>query len=146
MKVILLKEVKSLGQVGETKEVADGYARNFLFPQKLAEVASLENINKLEKRQAQKVQEAKKGLEGSENLADKLQGVVIELTEKVNEDGKLYASITPAKIVKKLKEQGFNINKKQIALPEPIKDVGEHSVVINLDHGLEVEIAVIINE
>jgi large subunit ribosomal protein L9 len=146
MKVILLKSIKSLGQAGEVKNVANGYAHNFLFPQKLAEMANSENIGASKQLKQKKEKEAIKGLEEVEELVGKIDGQTIEFKEKTNEEGKLYAAITTSKIVKKLKEKGFNINKKQIAMPEPIKEMGEHSVKINLDHELEAEIAVIISE
>ena len=82
----------------------------------------------------------------TEKIAEQLNGQAIEIISKVNEDGKLYAAITPAMIIKVLKEKGFDIKKDQIILPEPIKEVGEYPIVITLDHGLEAEITLTVSE
>lgn len=144
MKVILLKDIDNVGEAGEIKEVADGYSRNFLLPRRLAEIANKQNIKKWEKKQEQKAKTAEQDLLATEKMAEKLEGVTVDLEVKVNESGKLYAAVTTSLIAKKLKEKDFEIKKDQIALLEPIKEVGEYPVTINLDHGLEAEIVVIV--
>ena len=144
MKIILLEDVEKVGEAGDIKEVSDGYARNFLFPQKLAELATAENIQKIEAEKIRQAKVAEQDLIFTEKIADQLNGTEIELAAKVNEAGKLYASINEAVLIKELKNRGFNIKKGQIVLPEPIKEAGEHQLLINLDHGLEAEITVIV--
>lgn len=142
MKVILLKNIKGLGNGGEIKDVADGYARNFLMPQGLAEPATPEKSQKLKVEKIKQEKEVEASLFATEKLAEKLQGQIVEIPGKVNESGTLYAAITPAKIAGKLKELGFEVAKDQIILPEPIKELGEHLVTLNLEHGLEAEITI----
>ncbi|HLD28140.1 MAG TPA: 50S ribosomal protein L9 [Patescibacteria group bacterium] len=146
MKVILLKDVEGIGDTGEIKEVADGHARNFLLPGGLAELATPENISKVKEKKEELARIAEQDLILTEKIAEQLNGQAIEIISKVNEDGKLYAAITPAMIIKVLKEKGFDIKKDQIILPEPIKEVGEYPIVITLDHGLEAEITLTVSE
>lgn len=146
MKVILLKKIKGVGDIGDIKEVSDGYAVNFLIPQKNAENASAENISKLKKHKEEAIKKAEQDLSLAQQNVKKLQGVVLELKGKSSGDGKLYSSIGAGIIADKLKEKGVLIDKKQINLVKPIKEFGEHSVFVVLNHGLEAEITVIVNE
>ncbi len=146
MKVILLKAVKGLGEAGDSKNVADGYARNLLFPQKLAEPATADNIAKWEAEKEKSVKLAEHDLALTEKIASQLEGMALEIQGKVNEEGRFYAAITPAAIIKKLKDKGFEIKKEQIVLPEPIKEAGEYQVLIHLSHGLEANLAIIATE
>ncbi|MBT4277504.1 50S ribosomal protein L9 [Candidatus Falkowbacteria bacterium] len=141
MKVILLKDVKKLGDKGDVKDVSDGYARNFLFPNKLAEVATEKAILKIKKEREREVLTQEKDLDKTEKLAGKLDGQEIIIKAKTNESGKLYASIGPKEISGKLKK--YKINKSQVQT-EPIKETGEYDVTINLSHGLESRIRVIV--
>lgn len=146
MKVILLKKVKGLGNPGDIKDVSDGYAVNFLFPQKLAVAGTDKNIAELKNKKEQIAKQVETGLAQAEKMASALGGTVVEISGKSNEEGKLYASITPTAIAKKLQEKGFEIKPIQINLAVPIKEVGEHSVLVLFDHGLEAEITVIVGE
>lgn len=146
MKVILLKKVRGLGNPGDVKDVSDGYAVNFLLPQKLAVTGTDKNIAELKNKKEQLAKQAETGLAQAEKTADALGGVVIEISGKSNEEGKLYAAVTPTAIAKKLQEKGFEVKPIQINSAAPIKEVGEHSVSISFDHGLEAEITVIVNE
>lgn len=143
MKVILLKEVQKLGREGEIKEVAAGYAQNFLIPRGLAEEATpaavAEAQSKMEKRAAQ----AEEDLVKAEGLVQQLEGQTIEIAAKASEEGTLYATLPVTKIVSALKDQGFEVKKSQLAGVE-IKEAGEHEVTINLDHGLEARITVVV--
>ncbi len=146
MKVLLLKDIKDVGNLGEIKEVADGYARNFLFPQGLAEVATEQNIQRMKQERERQEKLAESDLIQTGKLADKLNGAVLAIRGKVNAQGKFYAAISAAKIAGKLKEKGFDIRPDQIFLPEPIKEIGEYNIIINLNHGLEGEITVMATE
>lgn len=146
MKVILLKRVKTIGDIGDIKEVSDGYAINFLIPQKLVEPATVENMSKLKSIKNQSLKKADEDLILTQKIANQLSGLVIEISSKSSSDGKLYSAISVGMIAEKLKEKGIMIDKKQINLMKPIKELGEHSVFIILNHGLEPEITVIVNE
>lgn len=143
MKLIILKDIKGLAKRGEIKEVSDGYARNFLLPKNLAEIATAENIAKLQESRQQQVKMAKKDLLATEKLASRLEGRAIEIQGKANLEGRFYAAINASAIARKLKEQGFDVKKDQIKLIEQIKEPGEYPVSVNLDHGLEAEVTVL---
>lgn len=145
MKVILLKDIPKLGKAFDVKEVAAGYARNFLFPEGLAELANESALKQLEERRAAaaKLAEAELGL--AQELAAQLDGQEIEISAKAGEAGKLYGSITPVKIASALKTRGFNVQKNQIKLGEPIKTEGEHEVTLEFEHGLEAKIKLIVS-
>lgn len=143
MKIILLENVKNLGKAGDIKEVSDGYARNFLMPQKLAELATPEALKKAEKLKEQGIQKEKEGLEKKQELAAVISGkeIIIKSKEK---DGKLFGSVGKKEIIKELKNQGIEIKEESIVLDAPIKEIGEKNVLIELDHGTEAIIKVII--
>ncbi len=143
MKVILLKDVENLGKEGEVKEVADGYARNFLIPEKLAVAATEQAIKDSEARKQKKEKEAKMELEETQKLAEQLEGR--ELYIKVKEkDGKLFGSVNEKVIAKALKDEGVIINPSAVKLDESIKELGEYDVHFDLDHGLEADMKVIL--
>lgn len=146
MKIILLQDVEELGKKGDIKNVANGYARNFLFPKKLAKFATEEAIKELEKQKELEAQKAEEELKKIEELVSQIDGLEFEVIEKVDENGKLYGSINEIGVAKILKEKGFEIKKKQIKIPQPIKDLGEFPVTILFDHGLEAEIKLIVME
>lgn len=140
MKVILIQPVNGLGEAGAVKEVADGYGGNFLIPRELAQLATEENVSKWLKDQERKARIAEIDLALTEKIAEQLNGLVLEIVGKANEAGKLYAAVNNIMIAKKLKEMGFDLEKEQILLIEPIKEPGEYQVMVSLDHGLEAEI------
>lgn len=143
MKVVLLQNVENTGKEGEIKEVANGYARNFLLPKKLAELATEESIKKAEAKKIKGAEKAKTELEEAQKLAEQLEGR--ELFIKVKEkDGKLFGSVNEKTIAKTFGEEGLNIDPSNIKLAEPIKEVGEYDAAINLDHGLEASIRIIL--
>lgn len=146
MKVILLKDVEKLGSKFDVKDVADGYARNFLFPNELAEPATEAALKQLEQQKEAEVKKAEADLALTESLVSQLDGQEIEISSKVDDGGKLYGSITAAKIAKTLKEKGFNVKSKQIKLAEPIKETGEFEVTLELPHGLEAMVKIIVAE
>lgn len=144
MKVILLEKVLGLGDIDAIKDVAEGYAKNFLFPRHLAVLASPKALADLKSAQHRKEKEAETDLREMQSLASRLDGLALTLTEKTNEAGFLYASVGPQKIADTLAGQGFNISKNQV-LMKPIKETGEFPVVVKLRHGLEAKLSVIIN-
>jgi len=146
MKIILLQDIDNLGKKYEIKEVADGYARNFLIPKGLAKPATKENLKWLESQKEIEVKKAEEELKKVEAVATNIDGQEIIILVKVGAEGQLFESITSQKIYEKLKELGFEIKKSQIDLPEPIKELGEFPVKIKLEHNLEAEIRVIVVE
>ncbi len=126
MKVILLQDVKGTGKKGEVVNVSDGYARNFLFPRKLALEATPKNLNELKKRQ--KAEEAKRQqeIEEAKKLVEKLKDITVVIKAKSGESGKLFGSVTNKEIAEELEKQHkIKLDRKKIVLPEPIKQVGE---------------------
>ncbi|MBU1102781.1 50S ribosomal protein L9 [Patescibacteria group bacterium] len=147
MKVILLQDVDNLGKKYEVKEVADGYARNFLFAKELAKPATEEALKQLESERALLAQKAEADLKVEEQVVGQLDGQEIEIVTKADDGGKLYGSITAAKIAKVLKDKGFDIKRNQIKLIQPIKEIGEYDdIIVESSHGLEAKIKVIVSK
>jgi large subunit ribosomal protein L9 len=132
MEVILKDDVVNLGHRGDLVKVADGYARNFLLPRKLALQATSANKAVVEqmKNAAARRSATEKAL--AEALAVKLEPVVLDFTRKSGEAGHLFGSVTSADIAAALDAKGFEIDRRKIQLPEPIKTVGDHTVTIKL--------------
>ncbi len=146
MKVVFLENVKGVAKRGETKDVADGYARNFLLPQNKARVAS-DKVTAQLKAQADKERKvSEKELNRAQEMAGKLDGEELVIHVRVNEDKGLYASVKQQHIVQALKKLGHNITANQIKLDSPIKELGTKEVTIGFGHGLEADIIVIIEE
>ena len=146
MKVILLEDIPKMGKKWEVKNVAEGFARNYLFPRGLAKAATTQLIKEAEERQQTKVSEAEADLLAEEALASKLDGIELEIPAKVSEKGELYSAVSQAKIAEALGVLGHQVDKKRIKIPEPVKQVGEHRVTVGLKHGLEAEIKVVVTE
>jgi len=144
MRVILLRPVEKLGRQGEIKEVALGYARNYLIPRGLADEATPDLVLQVQNQRKRTQRAAEMDLEKAETLSTKLDGQEVSVTAKATPEGTLYAAISPAKIAAALQTKGFAIKKEQISASH-IKEVGEHEVVITLPHGLEVKVTVNVN-
>ena len=143
MQVILLERVAKLGQMGDVVKVKDGYARNFLLPQGKALRASDANIKNFE---AQKAQLEARNLETrkeAEALGEKLDGQTYVVIRSASDAGALYGSVTPRDIADAATEAGFTIDRKQITLNAPIKDLGLHDVSVVLHP--EVSVTVVVN-
>ena len=142
MQIILLQDIKGLGKKFDIKKVADGYARNFLFPKNLAAVATAEAIGKTDKEREARIQKEKDGLKKAEETAGKFKDLILKIKSKATKDGKLFGSISNQEIADTLKEKKFEISSDKIEIKEPIKKVGKHSVKINLASGVQTEITV----
>lgn len=140
MKVILLQDVDGLGKKYEVKEVKSGHARNFLLPQKQARAATKEALRWLADQKEVIEKKAEEDLKKSQGLASGLDGLEVSIATKVGNEGQLFESVNSQKIVEKLKEMGFEVKKSQIKLQNPIKELGEFTINITLDHNLEAEI------
>jgi len=136
MKVLLIKDVKSLGKAGEVKEVKDGYGQNFLVKKGFAKVATPEVLEEWEKEQAKKQAELEAEIKALNELADKLKETKVTIKRKLGENGHLYGAVTKEDIASALKEAGFDIDKKTIEIKNAIKTVGLHDVSIKLGHGI----------
>ena len=131
MKIILLKDSKSIGKKGEIKNVADGYARNFLLPQKIAQIATEEAIKKNRIQQDKEAEKQKIEREKAEKILKKLQTKKISLTTR-QKKGKLFGSITAKKIAEAFKKENLSIPVESIIIKENIKRIGEHEIEIKL--------------
>lgn len=146
MQVLLLTELSGIGHRGEVKEVAEGFARNFLFPQKKAVLASSENLKSWQAEKNKKIKSEQKHQEELIKLAHRLQGVNLEFNEKVDNKGQLFGGISSAHIVSALAQKGLKVEKNQIILERAYKQIGKYSVKIKLAQGVEAEIKIIINK
>lgn len=146
MRVILLQDIDKFGKKHEIKEVADGYARNFLMPKGLVKLATEKNLKWLSAQKETLEKKSEEELKNIQDTATKIDGLEITITVKTGKEKQLFESITAQKISDKLKELGFEIKKSQIDLKEPIKEIGEYPIKIKLEHNLEAEIRVIVIE
>jgi large subunit ribosomal protein L9 len=145
MEVLLLKDVDQLGEAGEIKRVAGGYARNYLLPRRLAVMATPGAIKQAEKqRQATSRREAKE-LSEAQALAQTLDGMSVTFQARAGESDRLYGSITNVNIAEALEEQvGQEVDRRKIELEEPLKELGTHAVTIRLASEAEAKVTVII--
>ncbi|WP_299144977.1 50S ribosomal protein L9 [uncultured Tateyamaria sp.] len=137
MQVILLERVAKLGQMGDVVDVKSGYARNYLLPQKKALTASKANIADFE---AQKAQLEARNLETkkeAEALGDKLNGQQFIVIRQASDGGNLYGSVTPRDAADVATAEGFTVDRKQIVIPDPIKELGLHAVHVTLHPEVE---------
>ncbi|MDR0958668.1 MAG: 50S ribosomal protein L9 [Clostridiales bacterium] len=133
MKVILLDDIKGVGKKDQIIEAADGYARNFLFPKKLAVEANKVNISTLDKKRRDEEQKRVREFEAAKEFKEKLESVKIQIPVKTGEGGKLFGSVSNKEIAQALNAQfSLSVDKKKINLPEPIKTLGEKTVEIKL--------------
>lgn len=146
MKVILLKDVKNIGKKLEIKEVSSGFARNFLLPQGLAEIADKESLKKIEEKKKIDLKKNEELLKEMEKTVKELNQKTIEIKTKIGKEGQLFESINEQKISERLRELGFNIEKEQIVIDHPIKQKGEFPVSLKLNNNLETKIKIIISE
>lgn len=145
MKVILLENIRGYGQIGDVKNVSDGYGRNFLLPKgkaKLATPHSLKEVDNLKKKLSA-MQEVEK--ETALKAAEQLKDLSLEITRKVSKTGKLFAGIDKDDLVKEIKKvTGVSLTEDMIGLEEPIKNVGEHLIDLNLTPEVKAQIKVVI--
>jgi large subunit ribosomal protein L9 len=142
VQVILSEDVANLGDAGELVAVKPGFARNYLLPLGKAVPATEASVKELEHQKrviAEKVARERKLLEGEKA---KYEGQVVEITAQAGEEGKLFGSVTAAMIADKLAERGLAVDRRRIALADPIKEVGEHPVVLKLHREIQATITV----
>lgn len=142
MKIILLKSYENLGKVGEIVNVKPGFARNYLIPNKIASLATEQNIKALEVfLKSQENKEAKNRM-NLEALSKKLNSLTLKFDVQVGEDEKLFGSVTTQMIADELADKGYTVDKKEIVLEETIKELGNFKIAINLGYDLDTKIKV----
>lgn len=140
MEVILKQDVANLGYKDDIVKVRDGYGRNYLIPNHLAIVANESNRKILAENQRQRAHKLEKILNDMKRLGESAAQVELVFTMKASKEGKLYGSVTTKEIAQKLNEAGVEIDRKQIALKDPAKEVGEYKAVLKLHKEVNVEL------
>lgn len=143
MQIILLEKVINLGTLGDVVRVKDGYARNFLIPQGKAKRATTANLADFEKRRAELEKAHAELLALTQEKGAKLEGLMVQVTQKAGVDGKLFGSVTNSDISDALKKQGFDVPKASIRMPEgPLKTIGDYPIKVALHADVVVSITV----
>lgn len=145
MQIILLEKVVNLGNLGDVVRVKDGYARNFLIPNKQARRATDSAIKEFEARRAELEKLAAEKLAAAQAEGEKLNGLTLQLSQKAGVDGRLFGSVTNHDIADALVVQGFKVEKAQVRMPNgPLKTVGDHPVVVSLHTDVAVDVTVLV--
>lgn len=145
MKIILRKPVDNLGEEGEVVDVKPGYARNYLLPQGMAEMASEANIRRLEEERQQAEERARRDYLEARRRASQLEGTILIFRVLAGEEGKLFGSVTPSDIAERAEERAgldFDLDRRLVQLDDPIKEIGAYRVTIRLHEDVEVDIQV----
>jgi large subunit ribosomal protein L9 len=146
MQVILIDKVVNLGNLGDVVKVKDGYARNFLIPQRMARRATAAAIAEFEAKRAELEKAAAERLAAAQAQGEKLSGLTVQIAQKAGVDGRLFGSVTNFDIAEALTKQGFKVEKAQVRMPMgPLKTVGDHpvSVALHTDVVVDVTVAVL---
>ncbi len=142
MEVILRDHVENVGRRGEVVKVADGYARNYLLPRKLALVATPGNLKQVERERVKLDAKEAEEKVAAEAIAAKMSGVEVVIARRVGETEALYGSVTSADIAEALGLRGFEVDRRRLGLREPIKKLGSHTVPLRLHREVTVDVAV----
>lgn len=145
MKVILTQEVKKLGAKGEILEVSDGYARNFLIPQSLAEEATKTRVKEIQEKSVKEEKQKSSEKDRAEVLKNKLQGKKVEIRVKAGAGDKLFGAVTTREIADLLRSEfGVDIDKKKIDLGEPIKHLGQYNIKLKIYPAVQAELKLVV--
>ncbi|QJQ05369.1 50S ribosomal protein L9 [Undibacterium piscinae] len=143
MQVILMDKVVNLGNLGDVVRVKDGYARNFLIPQRMARRATAAAIAEFEAKRAELEKAAAEKLAAAQAQGEKLSGLTVQISQKSGVDGRLFGSVTNSDIAEALTKQGFAVEKAQVRLPiGPLKTTGDHAVAVALHTDVVVDVTV----
>lgn len=143
MQIILLEKVVNVGNLGDVVKVKDGYARNFLIPQRMARRATTSAIAEFEVKRAELEKAAAAKLAASQAQGEKLSGMTISIAQKAGVDGRLFGSVTNFDVAEALTKQGFAVEKAQVRMPNgPLKTTGDHAVAVALHTDVVVDITV----
>lgn len=146
MKVILQENMENLGHIGDVVKVAPGYARNYLIPKGFAMLANERNTKALEHAKRQLEYKKNKVLELAKGVAAKIEGLVLNLAHQAGDEGKLFGSVTNMELAEQLKSHGFEIDRKKIALADPIRQIGEYSVPVKIHPEVIATLKVIVSK
>ena len=146
MKVILLQDVRGQGKKGEMINVSDGYARNFLFPRKLAQEATADNVNTMRMNDKAKMEKEQRAREEAAALSAKLREMTLTVLAKGGGAGRLFGSVTSQEISDALKEQGLELDRRKIVIEDAIKTVGLYTVKCKLGFGIDAPLKVDVKE
>jgi large subunit ribosomal protein L9 len=145
MKVVLIEDVKGTGKAGETKDVADGFARNFLIPNKLAQPATRGAQERVEREKATSVQREQRELTDAKALAARLEATQVVLKLRSGKDGKLFGAVTNADVAAALKQQhGITLDRRKIEFDEPVKAMGPSTAQVKLHHEVTARIPLMV--
>ena len=144
MKVLLVTDIKVLGWLGDVVEVSEGYARNYLLPQGLANVVTEANLKAIAEEKKRRAEQRKLGRKRLEEVAAAVEGAEAVLAAKANEQGVLFGSVTPSDIAGNLREQGFEVPDDVVAMGGHIKEVGTHSVSLKFAPDLAAAVSVVV--
>ena len=144
MKILLCEDIDKLGWLGDVVEVAEGYARNYLLPQRLATQATEANIRAIAEKKAERTEQRKLDGKRLEVAAKAVEGAEAVVAAKANEQGHLFGSVTASEIAANLREQGFEITDKIVQLPEHIKEVGTHTVTLRFSEQLTTTVNLVV--
>jgi len=142
MKVILIEDVNKLGSIGDTVQVKEGYARNFLFPKNLAKPATSSNLKIIEDIKKKKIAALAKEKRLAEELKEKLSLISCTIPVEAGDDDKLFGSVTTQDIARAFEEEGFSIDKRKIVIKEPISKLGVYHVSVKLHPEVSGEVKV----
>lgn len=142
--LILREDVHRLGEAGDLVSVKPGYARNYLLPQGKARLATAGRVKEIEHQKRVINEKLAKELSDLEAVRSRMAGVVLEFTAQAGEEGKLFGSITSQQIGEQLAAKGFEIDRRKIALEEPIKSTGEHTVQVKLRREVAADVKVVV--
>ena len=143
MQIILLEKVVNVGNLGDVVKVKDGFARNFLIPQRMARRATAAAVAEFEVKRAELEKAAAAKLAASQTQGEKLSGMTISIAQKAGVDGRLFGSVTNFDIAEALTKQGFAVEKAQVRMPTgPLKTTGDHAVAVALHTDVVVEITI----
>ncbi|MES2353454.1 MAG: 50S ribosomal protein L9 [Pseudomonadota bacterium] len=143
MQIILMEKVVNLGELGSVVTVKNGYARNFLIPQGKAKRATEKSIAEFEAKRAELEKQQNERLAAAKARAAKLEGLMVQISQKAGVDGRLFGSVTTADIAGALVAQGFEVVKADVRMPAgPLKQVGDYPIVISLHTDIDVNITV----
>jgi large subunit ribosomal protein L9 len=142
IEVILKEHVEHLGRRGEIVKVADGYARNFLFPRKLALAVTVENKRQIERERARAEAREAEEVQVAQALATRLEAIEIAIARRVGENDTLYGSVTASDIGEALAARELTVDRRKIQLPEPLKTLGDHVVQVKLHREVTADVKV----
>lgn len=146
VRVVLREDVQHLGTVGELVRVRAGYARNFLLPRGKAALATAGSVRQIEEAKRQAIARAAKLKTSAQALATQLATVSVELSRQAGEGDRLYGSVTSKDVAEALKAKGHEIDRRDLVMPEHIREVGEHTVTVKLGSGVEAQIKLVVKK